>query len=86
MTTTPVFDLDPCDPGFVRDPYPFYAAMRDLGRVFEWRQLGHRCCGRYDDVNAILRDRRPTSGPFTPSKSIRCWSSSRRGTPGSVAS
>jgi len=26
--------------------------------VFEWRQLGHRCCGRYDDVNAILRDRR----------------------------
>lgn len=58
MTATPVFDLDPCDPGFVRDPYPFYAAMRDLGRVFEWRQLGHRCCGRYDDVNAILRDRR----------------------------
>jgi cytochrome P450 len=58
MTATPVFDLDPCDPGFVRDPYPFYAAMRDLGRVFEWRQLGHCCCGRYDDVNAILRDRR----------------------------
>ena len=58
MTAAPVYDLDPCDPGFVRDPYPFYAAMRDLGRVFTWRQLGHRCCGRYDDVNAILRDRR----------------------------
>jgi cytochrome P450 len=58
MTDIPVFDLDPRDPAFVRDPYPFYAAMRDLGRVFAWRQLGHRCCGRYEDVNAILRDRR----------------------------
>ena len=58
MTAVPVYDLDPCDPAFVRDPYPFYATMRDLGRVFAWRQLGHRCCGRYDDVNAILRDRR----------------------------
>lgn len=52
------FDLDPCDPAFVRDPYPFYAAMRGLGRVFAWKQLGHRCCGCYDDVNALLRDRR----------------------------
>lgn len=58
MTATPVFDLDPCDPAFVGDPYPFYAAMRDLGRVFAWRQLGHRCVARYDDVNALLRDRR----------------------------
>ncbi|MFM9023872.1 MAG: cytochrome P450 [Planctomycetaceae bacterium] len=51
-------DLDPRHPAFVRDPYPFYAALRDLGRVFRWKQLGHRCCGRYDDVNALLRDRR----------------------------
>lgn len=58
MTATPVFDLDPRDPAFVRDPYPFYAAMRGLGRVFAWPQLGHRCVARYDDVNALLRDRR----------------------------
>lgn len=58
MSEAPVFDLDPCDPAFVRDPYPFYASMRDLGRVFAWRQLGHRCVARYDDVNALLRDRR----------------------------
>jgi cytochrome P450 len=58
MAATPIFDLDPCDPAFVRDPYPFYAVMRDLGRVFAWRQLGHRCMARYDDVNALLRDRR----------------------------
>ena len=55
---TPTFDLDPRDPGFVRDPYPAYAEMRRLGRCVRWKQLGHRCCGRYDDVNAILRDRR----------------------------
>ncbi|MFM7206601.1 MAG: cytochrome P450 [Planctomycetaceae bacterium] len=58
MTARPIFDLDPRDPAFVRDPYPSYAAMRDLGRVFSWRQLGHRCVARYDDVNALLRDRR----------------------------
>jgi cytochrome P450 len=58
MTATPVFDLDPRDPAFVRDPYPFYAAMRRLGRVFAWPQLGHRCAAHYDDVNALLRDRR----------------------------
>lgn len=58
MSEAPVFDLDPCDPAFVRDPYPFYASMRDLGRVFAWRQLGHRCVARYEDVNALLRDRR----------------------------
>ena len=58
MSDSPVLDLDPCDPAFVRDPYPFYARMRDLGRVFAWRQLGHRCVARYDDVNALLRDRR----------------------------
>lgn len=58
MHHAPVLDLDPCDPSFVRDPYPFYAAMRELGRVFAWRQLGHRCVARYDDVNALLRDRR----------------------------
>lgn len=55
---TPTIDLDPRDPAFVRDPYPAYGAMRDAGRVFAWRQLGHRCCGRWDDVNALLRDRR----------------------------
>jgi cytochrome P450 len=53
-----VVDLDPREPAFVRDPYPYYAAMRNLGRCFAWRQLGHRCCGRHDDVNALLRDRR----------------------------
>lgn len=58
MSDVPVLDLDPCDPAFVRDPYPFYASMRELGRVFAWRQLGHRCVARYDDVNTLLRDRR----------------------------
>ena len=51
-------DLDPRLPDFVRDPYPFYAVLRELGRVVSWRQLGHRVCARYDDVSALLRDRR----------------------------
>jgi len=51
-------DLDPREPAFVRNPYPYYEVMRELGRAFHWRQLGHRCCARYEDVNALLRDRR----------------------------
>lgn len=51
-------DLDPRHPAFVADPYPYYAALRDIGRVFRWRQLGHRCCARHEDVAALLRDRR----------------------------
>jgi cytochrome P450 len=51
-------DLDPRNPSFVANPYPAYEAMRAVGRFFHWRQLGHRCCGRYEDVNALLRDRR----------------------------
>ena len=54
----PVVDLDPRAPDFVRDPYPSYGRLRDVGRVFQWNDLGHRCCARYDDVNALLRDRR----------------------------
>ena len=57
-TQSPVIDLDPRESGFVDDPYPAYATMRRLGRLFRWKQLGHRCVARYDDVNAILRDRR----------------------------
>lgn len=53
-----VVDLDPCEPDFVRDPYPFYTAMRESGRCFQWKQLGHRCYGRHEDVGALLRDRR----------------------------
>ncbi len=53
-----VVDLDPCEPDFIHDPYAYYTAMRESGRCFQWRQLGHRCYGQYEDVTALLRDRR----------------------------
>jgi cytochrome P450 len=51
-------DFDPRSPSFVADPYPAYAAMRELGRSFRWLQVGHRCYGRHEDVSGLLRDRR----------------------------
>ena len=50
--------LDACDPAFVQDPYPFYARWRNDCPVFFWEEFGHWCFARYDDVNALLRDRR----------------------------
>ena len=50
--------LDPRHDHFVQDPYPFYADLRARCPVFRWEQLGHWCFAAYDDVNALLRDRR----------------------------
>ena len=54
----PSVSLDPRDPAFVQDPYPFYARWRAEHPVFHWEQLGHWCFAAYDEVNALLRDRR----------------------------
>lgn len=50
--------LDPRDPDFVQDPYPFYAELRNHCPVFHWKELGHWCFAAYDEVGALLRDRR----------------------------
>ena len=50
--------LDPRHDHFVQNPYPFYAELRARCPVFRWEQLGHWCFADYDDVNALLRDRR----------------------------
>ncbi len=50
--------LDPCDPAFYNDPYPFYADIRSSTPVFKWEEYGYWCFSRHDDVNALLRDRR----------------------------
>jgi cytochrome P450 len=54
----PSVSLDPRNPAFVQDPYPFYAEWRAKHPVFHWQQLGHWCFAGYDDVNSLLRDRR----------------------------
>jgi cytochrome P450 len=57
-TTTRSINLDPRDAQFVQDPYPAYHAIRSACPVFTWEQYGHWCFAGYDDVNALLRDRR----------------------------
>lgn len=50
--------LDPRDPAFVQDPYPFYARWREQCPAFYWKELGHWCFPRHEDVGVLLRDRR----------------------------
>ena len=50
--------LDPHEPAFFQDPYAVYAWLHTQGGVFFWEDYGLWCCGRYDDVNRLLRDRR----------------------------
>lgn len=49
---------DPKNPDFVQNPYQFYAAMHRAGPVFFWEEYGMWCVAAYDQVNALLRDRR----------------------------
>ena len=50
--------LDPVDPGFYNDPYPAYHRIRAEVPVFRWEHYGIWCFSRFEDVNALLRDRR----------------------------
>lgn len=57
-TNTRSVDLDPREVQFVQNPYAAYDAIRAQVPVFKWEQYGHWCFSRYEDVNALLRDRR----------------------------
>jgi cytochrome P450 len=46
------------DPDTVRDPYPAFSQMRAAGRPVWDEGLGMWLAFRYDDANAVLRDRR----------------------------
>jgi cytochrome P450 len=48
----------PSDPGFVADPYPAYAALREAGRVQFDERSDHWLVPHHADVGALLRDRR----------------------------
>ena len=50
--------LDARDPAFYRDPNRAYAAMHATSPTFFWEQENQWYFTAYDDVNAILRDRR----------------------------
>jgi len=50
--------LDPRDPAFFTDPYPVYAALHAQAPAFCWKDYGFWCFAGFDNVNALLRDRR----------------------------
>ena len=54
----PELTLDPSDPDFFQNPYPAYNRMQHMGPAFYWKEYGHICFAGYNQVNAILRDRR----------------------------
>jgi cytochrome P450 len=56
--TTRSVNLDPREAQFYADPYPVYRRLQVECPVFKWEQYGHWCFSRYEDVNALLRDRR----------------------------
>lgn len=49
---------NPRDPVFFADPYPFYAELHAKAPAFFWQDFGHWSFAGWDDVNALLRDRR----------------------------
>jgi len=50
--------LDPRAPRFYQNPYEAYSWLHGQGGPFFWEEFGFWCFGRFDDVNALLRDRR----------------------------
>lgn len=48
--------FDPFDPGFVRDPYPLLAELRETEPVFFAPSIGSWVVTRFDTVKAVLRD------------------------------
>lgn len=52
----PVYDVDLYSDDVLRDPYPHYRALRDLGAAVWLPQNGLYAVGRFDDVRAALRN------------------------------
>ncbi|MEU5417899.1 cytochrome P450 [Streptomyces sp. NPDC020799] len=51
-------DFAPWSPSFVADPYPVYATLREEGGAHWFAPTGQWLIPRYEDVQALLRDRR----------------------------
>lgn len=50
--------FDPGDPGFLADPYPVLARLREAAPAWAYPDRGVILLTRFDDVHAALRDRR----------------------------
>lgn len=51
-------DFNPLDPNFQQNPYPFYDAIRAEAPIFYWPGGDMWLFTRYDDITALLRDKR----------------------------
>jgi cytochrome P450 len=54
----PSIRFEPADPGFLHDPYPTYARLREEAPVLWHEPWGAWVLTRYRDVDRLLRDRR----------------------------
>ena len=50
--------LNPRDPRFYNNPYPFYDELREKTPIFYWEEFGFYCFVAHEDVSALFRDRR----------------------------
>jgi len=58
MTTADMLGFAPEDPAFIADPYPVYERLRAEAPPIYDEATDHWLVSRYEDVNALLRDRR----------------------------
>ncbi len=58
MATATELGFAPNDPAFIADPYPVYAHLREHAPVLYDEATDHYLVSRYEDVSALLRDRR----------------------------
>ena len=52
------FAFQPDDLGFIADPYPVYAELRERAPIWYHEPTDHWLVSRFPDVNNLLRDRR----------------------------
>lgn len=56
MTSAPDFDEDLFSDAVIRNPWPVYARMRELGPVVRVTRLGNYALPRHNEVQQVLRD------------------------------
>lgn len=56
MTAAPQYDIDFYSDDFIRNPWPHYAKMRELGPVVYLPRLGNFALTRHAEVSGALRD------------------------------
>jgi cytochrome P450 len=58
MSTASTVEFKPYDPAFAADPYPVYKRLRESTPIFFSEELAMTLFTRYDDIRALLMDKR----------------------------